>query len=360
MSAQEQIEHIRRDLIGTGNHPTNEANTRSWVILPLLKQCGYAYYEISEQEYNGNNQFPDYTILPNTAHTWYLEAKSWTHTLHANDANQALNYANTQGKRWVVLSNGRVWQLYDGHLVGVPTPQRLMAIARLDSPGELESLLSALHKTSVQSDALAQFAIRGRLVSLLAEELPDANSELVKAITKNLRSRPGLTALTPHSIAVWFEKQLSPASIPPIPPATSKKVILPSISSSVIPLSELLDKPATATGQTPRGLLLPDGTFQAAHTWRDITIELIKWLYLNKKTPTLPFSGQSKGKRYLLNTTPNHVSEPMKTNQYKSFVVANQTVYIHINRSARDFIHCLGKLCVQVGESAANIRFEFD
>lgn len=359
VSLQEQIEQLRRDLVGTSEHPTNEANTCSWVILPLLYACGYTYREISQQEYNRNNQYPDFTVLPNTPHTWYLEAKSWTHALHASDANQALNYAHTQGKRWVVLSNGRVWQLYDSHLVGVPTPERLMATAHLECPDELEAFLSALHKNSMQSDAIAQFASQGRLNSLLEVELKDANSELLRAMTKILRSRPGLSVLSPHSLVAWFSKQPVAPAVPAKPAkSVALKPKLPTPSAETVLLADLIDKPHSATGRTPCALLLPDMTSLAVHSWRDIAVELTRWLYQNGKMPTLPFSGQTKGKRYFLNLTPNHIAKPMV--HYVQLTIGEQSIYLHTNRSAVDFLLCLGSLCHSVGESPKTIRIELE
>jgi len=344
-------------LVGTGVHPTNEANTRSWIIRPLLEQCGYNRYEISEEEHNGNNQFPDYTILPNTPHTWYLEAKSWTHTLHTHDANQALNYANTQGKRWVVLSNGRIWQLYDGHLVAVPTPQRLMSVARLEHPGELEAFLKALHKPSLVSNGVVQFALDSRLTELLREELANAESELIKTITTYLRGHSGLSGVTSSAVATWFKKptvHLSPVSI--VAPAPSKSTVSVK-SGDTQSLAALVASPDKATGQIPQEIILPDGTSQIARSWRDVAIAVIHWLYANQKTPTLPFSGQAKGKRYLLNSSPDHSNIPM--NEYKALTVQNQTIYLHTNRSARDFILCLSALCAHVGVSASDIKIRF-
>src|SRR5688572_29727905 len=58
--------------------PPNEANTCDWVVRPLLLALGYLNHEIHAQAGDVANKFPDYTILPNTEHTWYLEAKAWS------------------------------------------------------------------------------------------------------------------------------------------------------------------------------------------------------------------------------------------------------------------------------------------
>ncbi|MBI3912427.1 MAG: hypothetical protein HY320_16020 [Armatimonadetes bacterium] len=124
--------------------PPNESCTCEWVILPLLWKAGYERHEIMSRVSDAAGKYPDYTILPGTACTWYLEAKDWNKELQNDqDLFQATNYAHTKGHRWVVLSNGREWRLYDDHIQGVEAPQRLVAVARLDED-ELEQFLTAL------------------------------------------------------------------------------------------------------------------------------------------------------------------------------------------------------------------------
>src|SRR5947207_12639543 len=51
--------------------PPNESTTCEWVIYPLLQAAGYARREIISRIADSNGQYPDYTILPDTPHTWY-------------------------------------------------------------------------------------------------------------------------------------------------------------------------------------------------------------------------------------------------------------------------------------------------
>src|SRR5436853_5414289 len=123
--------------------PPDEAATCLWVIVPLLLQMGYAVKEIRPQGRDSNGQYPDYTILPGCPHAWYLEAKAWNVALHEKEAFQATSYAFGNGKRWVVLSNGRVWRIYDSHIQGL-SADRLVAEASLDDRLAAEELLKAL------------------------------------------------------------------------------------------------------------------------------------------------------------------------------------------------------------------------
>ena len=90
--------------------PPNEAATCEWVIIPLLYASGYGKKDVLPQSFDSGGKFPDYTLLPNDSkYLLYLEAKAWKVDLEDTHANQAINYANENGKRWVLLSNGRTW-----------------------------------------------------------------------------------------------------------------------------------------------------------------------------------------------------------------------------------------------------------
>lgn len=77
--------------------PPNESTTCDWVILPLLHAVGYARRDVVSRVTDNSGQFPDYTILPNSPRTWYLEAKDWNSALEDKHAQQALNY---EGNRY--------------------------------------------------------------------------------------------------------------------------------------------------------------------------------------------------------------------------------------------------------------------
>src|SRR5579872_4683798 len=99
--------------------PPNESNTCDWIIYPLLLACGYARRDIVSRVADNDRKFPDYTILPDSPHAWFLEAKAWNEVLEDQHAHQSLNYANQNGKRWVVLTNGDCWRLYDNQIQGL-------------------------------------------------------------------------------------------------------------------------------------------------------------------------------------------------------------------------------------------------
>jgi predicted type IV restriction endonuclease len=106
------------EALALGKSDLNEACTCQWIIMPLLQAAGYSLYDIQPQQTDPAGKIPDYTILPDSEHTWFLEAKAWGVALNDQHAQQALIYAYTNNRRWVVLTNGREWRLYDNSIPG--------------------------------------------------------------------------------------------------------------------------------------------------------------------------------------------------------------------------------------------------
>jgi hypothetical protein len=184
--------------------PQNESTTCEWVVLPLLWALGYHRYEIASRSYDAANKLPDYTILPGSPHTWYLEAKAWSAPLSSLHVDQALNYAHTNGKRWVVLTNGREWQLFDDSIPGV-SADRLVATARLSEPQELRHFLLAVSKESLSNGDICKYANTERLRSFLASELGRPDSQLVKAMLTVVRAK--VPSVNPDDIVSFVAKQ---------------------------------------------------------------------------------------------------------------------------------------------------------
>ena len=129
--------------------PPNEARTCELVILPLLHAARYDRRDILSHVSDGGRGFPDYTILPkDEQHKFYLEAKAWLVMLEDEHARQSLNYANGNGKRWVVLTNGQEWRLYDNDRRRLPE--------RNSSPKSSLRLLTRL-KNSYRPSASSRF-----------------------------------------------------------------------------------------------------------------------------------------------------------------------------------------------------------
>lgn len=206
--------------------PPNESNTCDWVILPILYAVGYGKREVVSHGADSAGKFPDYTLLPGEPqHTFYVEAKAWKVDLEDGHAIQALNYANQNGRRWVVLTNGRHWCLYDNDIRGVASG-KMVAEMHLEDREQAVRFLDAIGKASVCSGMLPRFveeeverrrrtqeeeqreqqvqARRARLTAVLKAELTSESSALVIAMLAHLRGREGLDSVAAKDLVAYF------------------------------------------------------------------------------------------------------------------------------------------------------------
>lgn len=215
--------------------PPNEASTCDWVILPLLRSTGYAPRDILSRSADHAGKFPDYTVLPqDEEHSFFLEAKAWNIDLEDSHAVQALNYANQNGKKWVVLTNGREWRLYNNDIRGLPE-EKLVAEAVLGAEGGgLARFLAAIGRESVSNGMLAPFAekeasrrkrareeeqqqeaqiVRRNAVNRLRQtQISDPNSPLIACLLEYMRTAAECPCLTAADIVACFGAETEPPS----------------------------------------------------------------------------------------------------------------------------------------------------
>jgi len=353
MTLIDELKRVREYL--TNPPPANEANTCSWVIHPLLRQCEYDFHDIHEQGHDAAGNIPDYTLLPNDSYTWFLEAKAWQANITDIHINQAANYVNTTATRWFVVSNGREWRLYDNRLNTVTPPERLIATAKLDCGTQLEELLGALSKGSVQSGGLEKYARHTRLNVVLNVELNTPNSTVIQAIVNVLKGKSGLPDITRTDVTEYFHALHKISGTPLLPPKTpSAKIVMPSITSPASPpvsgytLPKLIEMGDLIEGKKPQLLTFPDATNKLVFSWRDMAEKIIEWLFVRNKIPSLPFIGGKGNKCYLISTTPLHPTGN-KMN-CMALNVKGRIYYIDRTRSAVNYVSRFNALCQEVGE----------
>ena len=189
----EGSEKLKRELTGVAKYgnelpaPGNEASTCDWIILPVLQSLGYARHEILPQATDGRIGRPDYTILPETDYTWFVEAKAWSSPLESTQADQALNYAHANGRRWVLLTNGREWRLYDDRIHG-RSEDRLVGVASLEEIEKCHQLLDSLTRASVISEKVERYVASTLVRKTLDTQLRDPSSTTIKALHKALKA----------------------------------------------------------------------------------------------------------------------------------------------------------------------------
>lgn len=368
------IKQIYEEAGINGFQRLSEADTCERIITRLLREvAGYHFADYSSQETDAARGRPDYTVLPGTDHTWYLEAKAWNVPLSDGEAAQAVSYVNSQGKRWAVLTNGKEWRLYDNHILGVPAAEKLQAEAIYPDFASIERFLSAISKQSITSGKLEAFALRESIAQKLEVGLQNPDSTLVKALAEELKAN------TPNGrqvIADFFnrknyrfsnaETQLLSETVSTSSPVEQEKFDEGSLVSfnqiyntsktpsddppndEWIPFTQLILNANSFTGTRPFELQLDQLVLQVSE-WKIAFLCIIKWVDKQGKLPEIPFPPQ---RGCFIDNESHGMREP------KSISLSNdRAAFVETNSSTVAKIVQIEKLCEAAKISLDRIRF---
>jgi hypothetical protein len=336
--------------------PPNEAATCRWIIDPVLTEVlGYGRTEWVPEETDKAGTKPDYTILPNTGHTWFLEAKSYSIALTEQHVRQATPYAHQSGQRWVALTNGIEWRLYDLDLPGEP-PNKLAMRAHRDQPEEMEALLAALTRESVTGGGLAEAARRATLSRFVREQLASPGSALVKQIWSLARKQPGLTAVTQAEVFGAIISPMTRSGQPSAAPvAVTVKAEPPLQPTGWVTLSDETLNPTNASIVEVR---CPDGSVSPVKAWRQALLVGVEWMVAHAPCAVpVPLVGRS-GHRYTNRTPEAAPGKPMHSPH--SVAVGETAFYLETHGSAAGLLTRLRWLCAEVGVDAGGFTFRLN
>ncbi|WP_261555907.1 restriction endonuclease [Frankia tisae] len=175
-----------------------EQNTKASLIEPVIEALGWDIHDLDEvnREYRfGPSANPvDYALLLLRRPRLFIEAKGLGEDLsQLRWATQVLSYATSAGVRWVVLTNGDEWRIYNAH-APVPVDQKLYRSVSISAdPGGAADVLALLSKDAMNGDRIddlwrAEF-VDGQLRSALAELFDggDPAAELVSLVHRRTR-----------------------------------------------------------------------------------------------------------------------------------------------------------------------------
>jgi hypothetical protein len=94
----------------------NEGDTRFMVTDFLTDAFGFDKYEDLTTEYQVKGEFADYGIRIDRQLVAFVEVKRISQQLNERHLRQVQMYAVNEGVEWLLLTNGRVWQVW--HLTG--------------------------------------------------------------------------------------------------------------------------------------------------------------------------------------------------------------------------------------------------
>lgn len=175
----------------------NEGDTRLMVTDFLTDAFGFDKYEDLTTEYLVKGEFADYGIRIDRQLIAFVEVKRVSQQLNERHLRQVQMYAVNEGVEWLILTNGRVWQVW--HLTGgLPVALDLvMEVDILDPASTPKSAADQLWHLS--KDAMRRRTIeeiwRARAATApkkLAEVI--MTDSVIAEIRRELRRRTGYNA----------------------------------------------------------------------------------------------------------------------------------------------------------------------
>lgn len=136
------IETLRPKVEALRRHGLKETPTRTIVIDPLLEALGWDVRDPDEVELEYptvDGKAVDYGLKLNRKCVLLVEAKAFDDPLTDVKAiTQTVNYANSDGITWCILTNGLTWKVYRS-IENCPAPDKLMYEVSID-PGDSEGM----------------------------------------------------------------------------------------------------------------------------------------------------------------------------------------------------------------------------
>ena len=200
MTLAETLAEVRRRIAACDGKDMNEQNTKAALIDPVLLALGWDVGNLEEvtQEYKRKSldKPVDYAMLLLRMPRLFVEAKALGQSLDAPKwANQIMGYAAVAGVKWVVLTNGDDYRIYNS-CVAVPIEQKLFRSVKIsDENSPTERTLGLLTKDGIRENEIevlwdAQFVdrqVRSALEQLFS---PEPDPSLIRALRGRAKDLP--------------------------------------------------------------------------------------------------------------------------------------------------------------------------
>lgn len=152
------IKEYRKQFFARDIQELDESGTRIMVNHILTDLLAYKSLEEIKTEYMIKGTYADYVVQIDGNRHFLVEVKALSLALSNRHLRQAIEYAANEGVEWVVLTNGRILQLYKV-IFAQPIDSKMVFEINLSNPeaakGNLECL-QYLHRDSVVRKGLNQ------------------------------------------------------------------------------------------------------------------------------------------------------------------------------------------------------------
>lgn len=187
----------------------NEAETSLRIGKFLEDVLGYDVFQDITKEHTIKDRFVDYAIKLNGKVAFFIEIKQAGVELRERHIEQASNYAANAGVSWVVLTNGRCWQLY--HLTfddGIQGDLIWSADLLNEEIKEASFKISYLHKKSILKDEHEDYYAKVKVLSPKSIVQAIFQENTLRMIRGHLKKISGIT-IEEQDLVNGIKKMLS-------------------------------------------------------------------------------------------------------------------------------------------------------
>ena len=235
------------------NDKPNEQETKQRLITPMLRALGWDCEEADavrlEYRYRPQDNPVDYALMLDGRPRLFIEAKALGHDLREHKWRaQTVNYANTAGVNWCVLTDGSSWLIYRSNAEGDLDRMLFLEICLCppdgaQPPHEAPEVLSLLSQDNVRADKLGlrwQREERHRRETHTIRELLGGNDA---GLVRLIRKHGSMTKLEALDLLHRTRVTVTPLgdAAPPQPPVSLQeptKNDLPASSVRLLTLKE--------------------------------------------------------------------------------------------------------------------------
>jgi predicted type IV restriction endonuclease len=168
-----------------------EADTRTFVTDLLVGGLGYDKYEELTAEYLVKGEFADIGIKVDKKLLAFVEIKRVGIDLKDTHLRQVKSYAANEGVEWVILTNGRNWQVY--HISSTtPIEHELLfevELLREGSPADRVAQLWQLSKSAMSKGTLNEAWQSAAAVNNSSIRSALLSESVLLAVRKEIRAR---------------------------------------------------------------------------------------------------------------------------------------------------------------------------
>lgn len=168
-----------------------EADTRTFVTDLLVEGLSYDKYEELTAEYLVKGEFADIGIKVDKKLLAFVEIKRIGLDLKETHLRQVKNYAANEGVEWVILTNGRNWQVY--HISSTtPIEHELLFQADLlgdGSPAEKVAQLWQISKAAMVKGVINETYESAAAVNNVSIKSALLSESVLIAVRKEIRAR---------------------------------------------------------------------------------------------------------------------------------------------------------------------------